>query len=365
MLEVPAHGAPESDRRKPAHGKRAERARQRLDRLMTGLAATGFPPDAAREVVTLQDEKRRSVYRVRVTGRPYDTLIAKRAPTAEALREVPFYTRVVAALGLPALAMYGAVEDAEHAETWLFIEDAAGEPYDRNDPRHAELAGSWMGRFHAAGATTPLPELVLRDRGPVHFGAHVVAAGLELERNGGNPALGRDDVELVHALLGLVRSLEAEWPEVVTFMAQFPATFVHGDFKPDNLRIRSNAGGADLVVFDWNEAGRGVPALDWSRFLVSMNSVDGTAGTAPRGGAPSIHRLAPNLDTYLDAVRPVWPHLDRETVQRLGLFGELFHCAASVRWESARLAYSWIDGPVANLGFFRIWLEELMAELGL
>jgi aminoglycoside phosphotransferase (APT) family kinase protein len=365
MLESPAHGARATDEPTPAEIKRAHRAQQGIDQLMKALDVLDFSPGTVHEIVTLQDEKRRSVYRVHTKGRPYDALIAKRAPTVEARREVPFYAEVLPALDLPALAMYGSAEDRGREETWLFIEDAAGEPYDRNDRGHCRLAGSWMGRFHAAGATTPLPHLALRDRGPLHFGDHVVIARRELEENRSNDALRPENLEMLGELLRLVRTVDDKWADIVRFMSQFPATFVHGDFKPDNLRIRADGGRVDLVVFDWNEAGRGVPSLDWSRFQVSANSTGSTTGSAPRDGAPSIHRLAPDLDAYLDAVCSVWPQLDSATVHRLGLFGELFHCVASIRWESARLAYSWVETPVVNLEFYRVWLEELMAEVEL
>lgn len=343
---------------------RREMAKLRRTHLTTAWKQLGLPNRSIARIETIQDEKQRSVYRLVLDGDDASPVIAKRAPVAEANREIPFYTEVLPAIGLPTLEYYGGVEGVFSKEKWLFMEDAAGKEYDRQNEAHRVLAGSWLGELHAAGVVTELPELDLRDRGTTHYHGDLTATRSELETNMDNPLLTDQHLHFLSEFHERICRLEAAWPSLAELMSHHPRTFVHGDFKPDNLRIRHAADKPELLVFDWNEGGRGVPALDLSRFLVSVAESVGTdAGAARRNFASSIHRLAPDLDAYLKIVRPVWPDLDVEVVRMFGLMGELFHCIATVRWVSARLAYSYVEYPVENLRTNSIWLSSLMQDL--
>jgi hypothetical protein len=343
------------------------RREHHVEGLIEAWDRAGLEGHSIHEVETIQDERRRSVYRLHFRGDGLEPVIAKRAPSGEANNEITFYAMVLPCLNLPTLRYFGSTRDRQEDEVWIFIEDAGGIEYDPDIAEHRNIAGSWLGSLHVAGASKSHTGFSLPDRGPTHFGTQVKNGRACLEQHLFNPALDSADVDPLRALLDRVIALESSWPCIVEYMSTFPTTFVHGDFKPDNLRIRVGKNGTGLVVFDWNNGGCGVPALDLSRFLISSPAgrSPGDRAIARFDAAPSIHRLVPDINAYLAHVHDVWPEFDRPAVERLGHIGELFHCVTSIRWEAARLAYSWREGPIANLRIYHDWLGDLMRALEL
>jgi hypothetical protein len=184
-----------------------------------------------------------------------------------------------------------------------------------------------------------------------------------LGKGAAEPHVAATSPRLLAELIDLADALERRWSRIEDALGWHPPTYVHGDFKPDNIRIRRK-GASELVAFDWSNGGTGVPALDVSRFLVSLRLEAGVDPPVPREScALSIHRIAPDLTTYLTMVRPVWPRVDRNAIRYVGLVGELFHCIATIRWEAAKLGYTWIEGPIANLKLYQRWLSWLIREL--
>lgn len=332
---------------------------------MAGWAALRLTPASVQGIEVLQAEKRRSVFRLEVGGKDVPTMVLKRCPADQAAREITFYRNVLPRLDVPALRLFANVEVSD-AETWFLMEDAGTCAFEVARPDHRALAASWLGRFQRAGARADLPDVNLRDRGPDHFWQHVdIGTRALADFLADESGLAAEQRELLAGLLDQMRAVGRLWPVLTDYCARYPVTLVHGDFKPDNLRVRESATGSDLVVFDWNEGGMGVPCLDLSRFLRSAqgSSATDTAGDAAVPLVRWIHDLSPDLGTYLEAVQPVWPILDAESVVRLGYVGELFRCVASIRWQAARLRYGWVDGPLSHLAYFDDWLRQLVCVL--
>jgi Phosphotransferase enzyme family len=313
-------------------------------------------------IETLQAEKCRSVYRLRVRGLSAPTIIVKRCPAAQAAREVVFYANVLPMLGLPTLTLVGTLAAATSGSTWLFIEDAGTEEFHPDDAGHRRLAGSWLGRFQAAGLSRPPMGLALRDRGPRHFEEHLRLGIEAIERGRQSPQLPAADVPVLDGLLVLLRRAEAAWPGLINECDRWPETYVHGDFKPDNLRVRHGPNGPDLVVFDWNEGGWGLPALDLSRFLRSVGVRLPDQPNEQRI-IKWIHEMSPDLEAYLAHVGRAWPSLDAAAIRRLGYVGEVFRCVASIRWQAFLFDYAWFEGPMCHLRYFHDWLGPLLDAL--
>lgn len=311
---------------------------------------------------TLQDEKKRSVYRLEVDAAGATSLVLKRSPSDEAAREVLFYRDVLPRLGaVPTLRLWG-VSPGQSGETWMLMEDAGGQPYDWQSPLHRRLAGAWLGQLHSRGVEFPRSDLDLRDRGPVHFGSHLLTGQRAIDANLGNQTLSAEHRVLLSLLLDALAVTITAWPALIEECASLPQTLVHGDFKPDNFRVREVDGGYELVVFDWNEGGFGLPALDLTRFLGTDRS--------PAAGARAMearfnYPVAPDQASYLAETNTVWAHLDSNLVRRIGLLGDLFRCAATLRWQAERLAYPWVEGPMEHLRYANAWLRHLVTELGL
>jgi aminoglycoside phosphotransferase (APT) family kinase protein len=56
--------------------------------------------------------------------------------------------------------------------------------------------------------------------------------------------------------------LQARWEEVGAFCKTVPETLVHNDFLGKNVHVRNTKSGLELLVFDWEMSGRGIPASD-------------------------------------------------------------------------------------------------------
>jgi hypothetical protein len=74
--------------------------------------------------------------------------------------------------------------------------------------------------------------------------------------------------------------------------------------------VRGDAAGLELWAIDWEMAGFGIPAADLTRI---------------------------DLHSWWSAVRPHWPHVGFETVERLARAGQVFQWVAAVDWKSASL----------------------------
>jgi aminoglycoside phosphotransferase (APT) family kinase protein len=102
----------------------------------------------------------------------------------------------------------------------------------------------------------------------------------------------------------------------------------------------------EIVAFDWEEAGRGVPAVDLAQ-----------ATFASTGFLSN-----PDLDAYLAAAQ--WTTLTCESVHRLAAYGTMFRCLAALHWESERLAYEWVEWPVKNMALYEAELVEAVRTAG-
>jgi aminoglycoside phosphotransferase (APT) family kinase protein len=121
-----------------------------------------------------------------------------------------------------------------------------------------------------------------------------------------------------------------------------PQTLVHNDFKIKNVRVRFGSAGLELLPFDWEVAGWGVPAADLAQFSGNV--------------------LSPNLEVYASLVRQVWPHLDLHDIRQMAHLGLVFRCLAAIRWEACSLAGDCVERAIRNMQIYQAGLSEL-AEL--
>src|SRR2546428_13607888 len=97
-----------------------------------------------------------------------------------------------------------------------------------------------------------------------------------------------------------------------------PETVVHGDFNGKTLRIRSANGNTIVGIFDWADAGWGVPAVDLAQV-----------------GAPASKLSAnPDIPTYWSTVRERWPNASAGALQQLAYCGTAFRALAALSCQS-------------------------------
>ena len=309
---------------------------QRAVRAWNGLGGARTEPLG---VETLQEETTRSVFRLQGAGPAGSAVVAKRCPRVVALKEFFVYADLLPRLPFPSVRVHGFVAEAGGDYAWLFMEDAAGEPYDPHREDHRAAAGHWLGLMHTAAADLT-PPTELPDRGPAHFRRDLQAACDTIELTRVNPALTADDLTLLENILFHCRLLAAHWDELEGFCSRMPRTLVHADFKEAHIHMRRDPDGLSPLLFDWHEAGWGVPVLDVAKFL--GYSVD------------------PDLAAYGAVVKDRWPALDLATIRRLGFVGEACRCVASTRWEVERLRYPWVEGPMATLRVYLDWMSDVV-----
>jgi hypothetical protein len=272
---------------------------------------------------------------------PDGEVIAKRARRHTGVLEQRIYAEILPELPISALRCYGLVEPPgdDPAFGWLFLEDA-GEPQvgvdALGDPRleldalqHAQLAAGWLATLHASSAGSPrlagLPE-----RSPAQ-----ALKGLRLSREIVCESLAHpvqpEDPKALAPVLAALDVLEEHWPEVEARCDALPRTLVHGDFVPKNMGAREGPEGRELLVYDWEHSGYGLPGLD-------LGLVD--------------------LDGYARALSEHWSGVDEAFVRSLSETGRYFRLLDEVRWAAKRLSMAGSEYFVQALGEYARELDD-------
>ena len=115
---------------------------------------------------------------------------------------------------------------------------------------------------------------------------------------------------ILESVVACCDALEERWPRIEDLCDGLPETLVHCDFQPKNAFVRSDPSGLGLWPIDWEMAGFGVPAADLTRI---------------------------DLRAYWSTIRPHWPHVGLDAVERLARAGNVLQLAAAVDWLSVSL----------------------------
>ncbi len=173
----------------------------------------------------------------------------------DAGREIAVYREVLAGSGLETAAFLGSVVHPPRDRYWLFLESVAGTPlWQTGGPLPWVAAARWLAGLHACRAPT---------RGSwMHYDAAYYDAWL--------PRASRlsPGVE--------VASIEAAHARAVRRLTQAEPVFIHGDFYPSNVLVRS--GSAPRVCpLDFELAGLGAGVLDLAALVTGLDPVDAAA----------------------------------------------------------------------------------------
>jgi ATP-binding cassette subfamily B protein len=289
--------------------------------------------------------RKSTVFRLKGVGPRGVDVIAKKCRREYARLEQAIYERVLPKLSLPYPRLLGMADDDDGTSCWLFLEDAGNEVYSPLDPAHRIVAGHWLGELHSS--TTSLPcEVPLPDRGPEHYLRHLRVARDSIRENLSNPALDQVQRRELERIIMNCDFVESEWWRLERFCEELPRTLVHGDFIGKNVRLRNGGASIEVLPFDWEHAGIGVPAVDLAQARY-----------------PSTTFLSnPDLSEYW--ITTQWTKLGYDAVQQLATYGTMFRCLAALRWESQRLAYEWVEWPVKNMALYEAELAEAVDTAG-
>jgi ATP-binding cassette, subfamily B, bacterial len=305
-------------------------------------------PHAEPRMITPLVGRRRknSIYRLEGAGRAGVAVIAKRSPKATALIERTVYEEVLPRLPVPSLHEYGYVEEPDGEHGWLFLEEATGVEYLQLLNEHRSRVGRWLGLLHTSAAGANVKGR-LPDAGPGRYLDLLWEARTSMLQNLDNPVLTPDDVAFIEALEERLRDLAAHWHRLAEACDGVPQTLVHGDFSGKNMRLQSSNKDTNVLVFDWETAGWGVPAVDLAQSAVPSS------------------KLAANADiaTYWSTVRQQWPETSPEAWQRLAYCGTVFRSLAVLYWQSKDLTHDWAHSYVGSMRMFAAEVEHALVRL--
>ncbi|HEX6810219.1 MAG TPA: phosphotransferase [Planctomycetota bacterium] len=283
-------------------------------------------------VEVLRRVKKSVVCRLAGVGPGRSDIIAKSCLRETGMVERQVYTHVLPQLPVSRLQFHGLVEVPGTDFCWLFLEDARGDAFAPDDPRHRELATRWLAGLHT-GSVALAEVLALPDRGTGYYRGEMRAASRAMRENYDNPALSQQDRELLDEMLAQFDFLESRWDDVDDVCRVMPRSLVHNDFAERNVRIRD---GQEVLVFDWEVAGWGLPAVDMAHVDVAL---------------------------YWSFVRDVWPALDLETLRRHVTLGKLLRGGiAASKWSAMSLATTWPE--TANLQSYGRRIRHDLKVLG-
>jgi Phosphotransferase enzyme family len=283
-------------------------------------------------------------FRVAGIGPAHSSVIAKLCLAHIARVESLIYGEILPRLHVPRLQFYGTTPSDIDGLEWVFIEDAGENKYTRDDPKDQRLAAEWIAALHTSAANISKIDQ-LPDRGPDCYLEHLRSARRRIAASHTNPALSGEQRAILDRADSYLRSYEASWNELERMCQSMPQTLVHGDLARRNTRIQVNSNARGLVAFDWEMAGRGVPAPDLASSLI---------------------RTVPScLNTYFSSVREAWPAMNFEDILRMAAVGRVLRVIAAMDWASASLIFEeplFLLKPVSYIGSYIRRIEDEIGE---
>jgi hypothetical protein len=296
-----------------------------------------------RTVAVIKPWKHRKsgIYRLAGIGPGGCAIMAKRCPRETALIERPIYEEFLPQVGLPALRCYGSVQDPDGDSHWLFLDEAHGEPYSPLDSEHRALAARWIAAIHCAGRPWA-GRLPARDL--AYYLGLLRASRAKARESACGGALPQEEAAVLRRAADQCDRLEEAWGRLEDVCRAAPETVVHGDFVARNVRVRPSPDGLQMVVFDWEFAGYGTPAIDLVQF--------------------SLRSASPDLSTYRS--RLGWPATEPE-VRRLAACGTFLQIVNAMWWASFGLkgqVPEELAQPVLLMKTYTEALARAMSEAG-
>ena len=285
------------------------------------------------------------IYRLEIAGRP--AIVAKRCGRRGGLVEREVNEHILPRAAVSSLGYHGYVEEPDGEHCWIFMDLATGHSYSRLSRGHRAEAARWLGRLHSSVADVPVNG-VLPDAGPGRYRDILQATCAFVSQHLTNPVLTADDVGGLEGLHAHLSDVATHWNRMDALCEGMPRTLVHGDFNAKNLLMRSDNGHSTVLVFDWEEAGWGIPAADLAQQSLLSNRLS----------------VNPDLSTYYSTIRNRWPDASVATVQRLADCGSAFRALAGISWEVLNLAGDWAHTSVGALQTYVAELDDALERLG-
>jgi hypothetical protein len=281
--------------------------------------------------------ERTFVYRLKGVGPEGSAVIAKQCAPGTGMIEHTIYREILFHLPVSSPYCYGFVEELGGEFCWLFLEDAGKDVFRYRIREHRDLATRWLGLMHTSAAPVAA-SACLPDRGPDYYLEHLQLARDAIHQAIANSPFSPDDLAILESVVSRCNVLESNWSKVEKFCDRMPQTLVHSDFKQSNIMVRKDQPSMALLPFDWEIAGWGIPAADLEEFEQA------------------------DLAIYWSVVRPCWPHLDVQDIQKMANVGRIFRGLANMSWECLNFDNSWesIRHTVMVMNIWEVRIADAM-----
>jgi hypothetical protein len=182
-------------------------------------------------------------------------------------REIEAYQTVLATRTLGTPICYGTSVRPDQRRFWLFLERIDGTRLrELGDFELWLMAARWLATLHAApvasiGSRRP-SALLVHDR--AYLGRWLSrAVAVVGDRSGGD----RQSIDW----------LAERYEAVLDRLASLPVSFIHGEFYPSNILIRSGADGPEVCAVDWEMAGFGPGLVDLAALVSGWSDAEAEA----------------------------------------------------------------------------------------
>jgi hypothetical protein len=291
-----------------------------------------------------QEGYKSCTFRVCGLDRKGPSIVAKLCQKEIAAVERLIYETILPELPLPKLGYYGTIASDDPEMDWVFIEDAGEVRYLRELEGHRHVAAEWIATLHMSAQNLPgLKQLP--DRGPAHYLNHLRSGRERIKASHSNPVLTRDQRAVLDRVESHLQRFEASWNELERSCEVMPSTLVHGDLAGRNARLRGNGNRRRLVVFDWETAGRGVPAIDLASSRIYASSCC--------------------LKEYFSRVRSTWPNLTMDDTIQMATVGRIFRVIAAIDWAALNLAFQvadWLIMPISEMESYLGRIDHVLRD---
>jgi thiamine kinase-like enzyme len=276
-----------------------------------------------------------SVFRLVGVERQEVAVIAKRSNWQNIQLERTIYQKILPHVPVSRVYCYGAIKDEMEELGWIFLEEAAGVIWLKEDPLHQRIAAQWLATFHVVTSKLKLAGQ-LPERGLAYYAGCLEQGVQTILKNLNNPALTQSHIATLEVILDHLAFTKSKWEKFRSYYKEMPRCIVHGDIKGKNIRVHLEDPEKKLSVLDWEFAGWAVPAVD-----------------------------IPTIDpqSYWSFIHGEWPRISLHDVEVMKTFGIILRSIFSIWAKSYGLAFEQIEKPMEKLKLFDSWMISALKKL--
>lgn len=293
-------------------------------------------------IEVLKDKHKVKVYRLAGLGPDNQDVIAKGGLSDKLSLERTFYQRILPNLSLPTLDCYGYLQNDERGFSWLFLEDARGEPFDKMNKRHWAAAEEWLGALHLC--TLADDEInILPRRELTTFYDLLLKSHTHISDYLDSTQVGPNQFPVLQETLSNLDKAALKWEDITRVCASVPPSIIHGDLKVKNVSIRQEGSKIAFIPFDWEMGGWGPSVIDLG--VVYLESPE------------------KELKTYWSLLKHLPAYQNPEDFRQFLYIGGILRLIISTYWAGQSLRAGYIVRLIGKLRAYNHSFSEIFKVL--